>query len=140
MQVKDDTFKENPNIYLLGKKEHKGLPGYVANFDACIIPYLLNEYTETVYPTKLNEYLIMGKPVIATSIPEVDKFDAENRNVIEVTKTKESFVAKIEEALRKKDTPEIKQERINVALKSDWPSRIEKMSSHMEAVLKKKHL
>ncbi|NQT23013.1 MAG: glycosyltransferase, partial [Candidatus Omnitrophica bacterium] len=62
------------NIHLLGKKDVQELPGYVKLFNAGIIPYLKTAYTENVYPTKINEYLAMGKAVISTKIPEVVEF------------------------------------------------------------------
>ena len=60
-----------PNVHLLGRREHRELPGYIDGFDVCLIPYRLSQFTQTVWPTKLHEYLARGKPVVATSLPEV---------------------------------------------------------------------
>ena len=61
-----------PNVFALGKKEFGDLPAYINQFDVCTIPYLVSDYTKTVYPTKLNEYYIMGKPVVSTALPLMD--------------------------------------------------------------------
>ena len=61
------------NVHFLGQRKYEELPTYIKHFDIGLIPYALNEYTESVYPTKLNEYLIMGKPVISTELREVER-------------------------------------------------------------------
>ena len=58
--------------------QHQELPRYVKGFDVGIVPYRLTEYTANVYPTKLNEYLAMGIPVVATDLPEIRRFNAEH--------------------------------------------------------------
>ena len=63
-------LKDMKNVAFLGIKQHSELAEYIDRFDVCLIPYLLNDYTETVYPTKLNEYLARGKAVVSTALPE----------------------------------------------------------------------
>ncbi|HAI83429.1 MAG TPA: glycosyl transferase family 1, partial [Chitinophagaceae bacterium] len=67
----DEAFKQSalhqlPNVHFLGSKQPEALPEYVAAFDVCINPQLLNEVTIGNYPRKVDEYLAMGKPVVAT--------------------------------------------------------------------------
>ena len=59
---------QEPTIRLLGPRPHTQLPGYIKSFDVGIVPYVSSEYTANVYPTKLNEYLAMGIPVVATRV------------------------------------------------------------------------
>ncbi len=56
-----------------------GLPG---GFDLGLIPYRRDEYTDNVYPTKLNEYLAMGLPVVSTDLPEVRRYDERHERVL----------------------------------------------------------
>ena len=57
-----------PNVHLLGRRPHGELPRHIREFDACISPTPAR-LTETVVPTKINEYLAMGKPVVTTDLP-----------------------------------------------------------------------
>lgn len=60
-----------PQVHHLGRRPHMALPAYVDAFDVCLIPYRLSAFTETVWPTKLHEYLARGRAVVSTPIPEV---------------------------------------------------------------------
>ncbi|MBN1353479.1 MAG: YdcF family protein [Candidatus Omnitrophica bacterium] len=127
-----DTFE---NVYVLGKKEQRDLPKFVKFFDVGIIPYKITEYTSHVYPTKINEYLAMGKPVISTEIPEVVRFDRENgKNFIYFIKDESNIKNVIESALRDRDAA-ITEKRICVANENSWVSRIEKMCDLIEEKL-----
>ena len=64
-----------PNVTLLGAKPHATLPSVHQEFDVGLVPYRLSEYTTNVYPTKLNEYLAMGIPVVATDLVEIRRFN-----------------------------------------------------------------
>ncbi|MBI4620762.1 MAG: YdcF family protein [Desulfobacterales bacterium] len=125
------------NVHFLGKKEFTDLPAYVNSFDACLIPYLLSEYTRTVYPTKINEYLVMKKPVVSTPLPEVIKFNNENGNLVYIGKNDAEFEEQINKVL-KEDDPIIAQLRLEVAKKNSWPQRIEEMSQFIGRALTKK--
>lgn len=63
------------NIHFLGKKAMQQLPSYVSAFDVCINPQLQNEITQGNYPLKIDEYLAMGKPVVATRTKAMKLFE-----------------------------------------------------------------
>lgn len=126
------------NIFLLGKKDFYNLPSYINEFDVCIIPYNRTEYTETVYPTKLNEYHAMGKPVVSTDLPEVVKFNTENNNLIFVGKSHKEFSDCITQALNDSDDLIIKN-RIESARRNSWIGRIEQMSGLIEDAIEIRH-
>ena len=48
-----EQMSRRPNVYFLGGKPTEQLGGHAQHFDACIMPYLLNDYTKYVYPLKL---------------------------------------------------------------------------------------
>jgi len=119
------------NVYLLGKKDLEDLPNYIKEFDAGIIPYKVSKYTATVYPTKLNEYHIMGKAVVATDLPEVTNANTRNGNLVLIAKTHDEFLSRVSEAIA--DTSdELQGKRILSAKENSWSSRIKQMSSLLE--------
>jgi len=85
LQTEVQRLKSLANFHLLGPKDHSDLGHYIQSFDVAIIPYQLTEYTANVYPTKLNEYLALGKPVISTDLPEVRAFGERNPGAVEIT-------------------------------------------------------
>ena len=125
------------NIFLLGKKDFSMLPAYLNEFTVGIIPYVKSEYTGTVFPTKLNEYHAMGKPVVSTDIPEVVSFNIENEDLVSISKAREEFVECIERAIKSK-SENLENRRIVSAKKNNWVVRIEEMSSFMEDAMDRK--
>ena len=115
------------NIYFLGKQEHEKLPSFIKNFDVCLIPYKITDYTNNVYPTKLNEYLAMGKPVVSTSLPELIHFNKSNNDIIAIGKDYQEFIALIDRAVYDLSIENTKQ-RLEAAKKNSWDSRISEMS------------
>jgi len=120
-----------PNIHLFRARPHAAVPGYIKGFDVGIISYRLSEYTAHVYPTKLNEYLAMGIPVVATDLPEIRRFNADHGEVVRIASTPEEFARALEEAMRHR-SPEVIQQRIAVAKQNSWATRIARMSELIE--------
>jgi uncharacterized SAM-binding protein YcdF (DUF218 family)/glycosyltransferase involved in cell wall biosynthesis len=114
------------NVTMLGQRPHPELPRYVKGFDVGIVPYRVTEYTANVYPTKLNEYLVMGIPVVATDLPEIRRFNAEHGQTVSVASDADAFSGAIRAALRGSSGAEVER-RIAVAHSNSWKSRIEAM-------------
>jgi len=132
-------IKSLPNVVFLEKKQHKELVKYAGRFDVCLIPYLRSEYTETVYPTKLNEYLAIGKAVVSTPLPEMVTFNNRHNDVIYIGKDKEEFEGQIKKALAE-DTETLRSRRIEVAKENSWIKRIEEISELIKIESEKKKL
>jgi glycosyltransferase involved in cell wall biosynthesis len=62
---------DEPNFHWLGPKRYDTLPDYLRGFQVCLIPWLVNELTRYMSPTKTPEYLAAGRPVVSTPIPDV---------------------------------------------------------------------
>src|SRR6202011_5816457 len=115
-----------PNVHWLGKRAHDDVPRYIKGFDVGIVPYLLTDYTANVYPTKLNEYLAMGIPVVATDLPEIRRFNDEHGGVIAVAGDADAFAGELRRALHDSAPSEIER-RVTVAHSNSWQRRIAAM-------------
>lgn len=103
-----------PNVHFLGFQPVEVIPGYCKGFDVCMIPYMLNDFTRSIMPLKIVEYLATGKPVVSTPLPAA----VELNDVIRVGGTADQWERHIEEALDERD--EARQLRISRAAEYDW--------------------
>ena len=134
LQTDVDALRRLPNVRLLGARAHDDVPRYVKAFDVGLVPYRLNEYTSHVYPTKLNEYLAMGIPVVATDLAEVRRFNAEHGGVVSIASTPAEFTTAVQAAVSRPRAAGAR-ERIEAARLNSWDERIERMSKLMEQAL-----
>jgi uncharacterized SAM-binding protein YcdF (DUF218 family)/glycosyltransferase involved in cell wall biosynthesis len=126
-QADVSTLERCPNIHLFGQRSHPDVARYVKGFDVGIVPYLLSDYTANVYPTKLNEYLVMGLPVVATDLPEIRRFNAEHGEIVEVASNADAFADAIRRSLND-SPPSVVERRMAVAHSNSWASRIAAMN------------
>ena len=75
----DDEFKKSKlhqmeNVYFLGSRKPEELPSYIKGFDICLNPQEINEATIGNYPIKIDEYLAMGKPTVASPTKAMEYF------------------------------------------------------------------
>ena len=124
-----------PNVHLFGQRQHAELPRYVAGFDAGLVPYRITEYTANVYPTKLNEYLVMGIPVVATDLAEIRRFNVEHGAIVRIAGSADEFADAVKEAVSAVPLPSEVSRRIEVAESNSWERRLEQMSALIDAEL-----
>lgn len=60
------------NIHLTGPIPYSELPALVNGLDVLFIAYHVNDFTDSISPLKLNEYLLTGKPIVSTPLRGVD--------------------------------------------------------------------
>ena len=108
-----------PNVHLLGQQPYARMPAYLRDFDVCMIPFVVNEITAATDPVKFYEYISLGKPVVSTSMPELEPF-AELLYLAE--DDEEDFLRKLDLALTENDDA-LRARRIEVARANTWPER-----------------
>lgn len=133
-QTDVSRMKACANICFLGQKAHDDVPKYISAFDVALVPYRIAEYTANVYPTKLNEYLVMGKPVVATDLPEIRRFNETHGQTVHIATTAQEFEAAIRVALSE-SSPAVVERRIAVAQQNSWRSRLEQMRVWIDGAL-----
>jgi len=107
------------NIHFLGRKPLGQLPAFVASFDVCINPQLINTITRGNYPLKIDEYLAMGKPVVATRTQAMKLFGTYTY----LADNPEEYPALIERALCE-NNPERQQDRMRFARTHTWDNSV----------------
>ena len=120
----DDDFKNSnlhnmPNVYFLGRKDASELPNYVKGFDVTTNPQLKNNLTIGNYPRKIDEYLAMGKPIVATNTKAMQMF----KEHVYLGDTKEDYVVLIDKAL-KENTRDRMERRIAYAKSHTWTNNV----------------
>ena len=130
----DEVFKASrlhaiPNIHFLGSRDSQVLPTYIKGFDVCINPQLVNDATMGNYPRKIDEYLAMGKPVIATVTAAMEYF----RDFTYLGVSDNDYIALIEKALGE-NTPEKQLERRKYAMSHTWENNVLEIYKAIESV------
>ena len=121
--VKIDKLLNLNNFFFLGETKHNKLPSFLKGFDVGIIPYKVNNFTNSVYSCKLNEYLSMGIPVVSTNLNETKIYNKNHKGIIHIGETYGKFNHKINESLVKNSKQEIIN-RISAAKKNSWENRL----------------
>jgi glycosyltransferase involved in cell wall biosynthesis len=71
VKIDPASLPHRPNIHFLGSKHYDDLPRYVAGWDVALLPFVRNDATRFISPTKTPEYMAAGRPVVSTSIRDV---------------------------------------------------------------------
>ena len=105
VKIDPATLPRLDNIHYLGGKSYEQLPSYLAGWDIALVPFLRNESTLYISPTKTPEYLAAGKPVISTSIVDVIHPYGE-QGLVHIADDVEEFVSAAESELNRKERVE----------------------------------
>jgi glycosyltransferase involved in cell wall biosynthesis len=132
LQTDVGELRSLPNVHLLGQQPHYTLAGYIRSFDVCLVPYVDSAYTATVVPTKINEYLAVGQPVVSTSLPAVSDFNRHHDVLLTAPARAQEFLSTIEKALQLPNDQATRLRRREVAALGSWDIRLEAMSRLIE--------
>lgn len=120
----DEAFQrsalhEMPNVEFTGRKPMTALPAYIKSFSVCLNPQAVNEVTVGNYPRKIDEYLAMGKPVVATKTPAMEMF----AGFTYLGRGVDEYNRAIRQALAD-DCPELQAARRGFALSHSWENNV----------------
>jgi len=116
------------NVFFLGTKPVEELPCYTQHMDVCLMCYLVNDYTNHIYPLKLHEYLASGRPVVSAPIRSVLEF----ADVLTFASTKEEWSKAIGTALTSEHCAvEQVDKRRRVARGYDWEPLVQRIAGSM---------
>jgi glycosyltransferase involved in cell wall biosynthesis len=132
VQVETGELENIANIKFLGAKPHNELVNYINQFAVCTVPYANTQSTATVVPTKINEYLATGKPVVATELPTIREFNKEHGLLMLAPANAQAFSAAITAALRTTEDEALSRRRRELAESADWGLRLARISEIIE--------
>lgn len=122
---------QNPeNVFTLGTKKYRQLPAYVQIFDVALIPFKPSIIADSSDPVKLYDYFSLGKPVVATGLRELKKFD--DGHLLRVAETQDEFVDGIN-AFLKYDAKAWQESRRQIARQNSWHSKASAMMNCIQS-------
>lgn len=119
-----------PGVDYRGEVSHADLPAALAGTDAFIIPYRINALTRGISPAKIYECLATGIPVVATPLPELQRFD----KYVYLAEDTEGF-AEVLRGLPGLETEEKVRARIELARENSWDARFGDMEKEIRRKL-----
>ena len=130
------SLQARPNIHLLGQQPYEALPAWYQGWDAAMLPFVENELTRHINPTKMLEYAAAGLPILARALPDVRTFYAGGAWLYE---TAEQFLDQL--AILDRADPAELEPRLAVArawcAERSWDAIAERMLARVTALLAK---
>ncbi|MDQ6904459.1 MAG: glycosyltransferase family 1 protein [Bacteroidota bacterium] len=125
------------NIHYLGGRKYGELPAYLSGWDIAMIPFLLNDSTKYISPTKTPEYLAAGVPVISSSIADVVNPYGMNK-LVHIADNANDFIAAAETELAVKDKTSWLYEVDDFLKDNSWDNTWNQMNGHINNTIKNK--
>jgi glycosyltransferase involved in cell wall biosynthesis len=129
-EVELAPLRRLPNVLLTGHIPYDEMPSLLHAANVLLIPYLLNEATDAVFPLKFFEYLATGKPVVCTPLPSLLPYEP----AVRIAGSAEAFSVAITEALAEPRDYAIA--RRVLARRHTWARRIVEMEAEMLPLLR----
>jgi UDP-galactopyranose mutase len=126
VKIDRGSLPANPNIHYFGQRSYEQLPGYLAGWDVCLMPFARNRSTEFISPTKTLEYMAAEKMIVSTPIRDVAE---PYGDIVYLGGTPEEFIAACEAALHA--TAQERERRIHrmraVLGQTSWETTVDRM-------------
>ncbi len=120
-----------PNIHFLGSKPYRDLPGYIRNFDVCVLPWRQsNTFTSYGSAIKVREYLATGKAVVMAPLYEYLETAG-----LRFYGGAQQFIEQVEAALAE-DTPALAAQRQAVVKDGTWDERARQLAMLINSLLR----
>jgi glycosyltransferase involved in cell wall biosynthesis len=132
-QVEQYRYVMPDNVFLPGRLEpYARLPACVNTFDVGLIPFKTSPITDAIDPVKLYEYFALGKPVVATDLRQLRRYN--DGSLLRVANTVDEFVDAITFFL-KHDSEVWRESRRDIARQNSWLSKATIMMDNIESKL-----
>ena len=86
-------LKKYSNIYILGSKPHTEISKYLFHSNVGIIPFIKDDFVDSINPIKLYEYAAYSLKVVSTKWKELEGLE----NLFNICEDREEFIQSLEE-------------------------------------------
>jgi UDP-galactopyranose mutase len=132
-KIPPDRLPQRPNIRYAGQQPYESLPGYVRQWDVCLMPFAINDATRYISPTKTLEYMAAAKSIVSTPITDVVE---PYGDLVRIAANAGEFVRHCELALAETRAQRRRREAAMAAVvaRGSWDRTAADMHQLMEAV------
>lgn len=118
-----DPERPPNNVFFHGLARYDELPSLLRQFDAFLLPYAINDYTKHIRPAKMYECFASGRPVFATPITSLYRYE----DLIRFASTGPSIAALVEAYASQSSDAKAKEHdaRVEEARLHDWSHVVE---------------
>ncbi len=113
------------NVVRLGRRPYETFPRYVAACDVAVIPWRDGLFSRNADPIVLYQYLLCGKPVVATPFPAA----LERGGLVETAEGAAAFSAAVDRALNEAQDAGVRRERTAFGFANTWEDRAAEAAS-----------
>jgi hypothetical protein len=121
-----------PNVRFMASQPQSALPSFFKGFTVALIPYTIGPMVRFIYPTKLNDYLGAGLPVVATMLPELEGCP---EDIVSRVSGPDEFTAAVERLVASRDDRDAISARVAYARENSWERRAAVIAGAIEARL-----
>jgi len=117
------------NFHYIGAVGPDILPWVLSKISVGIMPFEIKDLIRATNPIKLYEYLAAGKPVVATRMVEVMRY--ESKGIVATAEDYDEFSGYVREMAASSDDPAKREERLRIAEENSWDARFRKILEYV---------
>jgi len=126
-RVDDELLRSLPNVYGLGRRDRRSIPGILRRLSVSLVPFKRTRLTERIVPLKIFEALAAGVlPVCTDFSPDLESLKREGK--ILVGRSGAEFVELVRTAMAT-DTPERRAALMTFGMQQTWTARWREMDA-----------
>ena len=116
------------NVLMYGEIDYVDVPSFLAQMDVLIIPFKIIPITEACDPVKFYEYSAMGKPTVATCLPELSRVS----NLVFFASTSSELADQIRRAYEMSQDSNFRDTLRDYALQNTWRYRCNELTQALK--------
>ncbi len=111
-------------------EKYSQLGAFLKKCSVGLIPYISTPYVNEMRPAKINEYMVMGLPIVATNMPELKRLGSEyGPGIVYLSESAGDFAIALRKALNE-DCKEYWERRRKITRSKSWEDVCRKLEEH----------